>query len=191
MSSEHNSVSKNLFLSACFCWDSRLYVRWTKNLSLVEPLVMVTHTWSFYFVTSNYLDYMQYYMMLQEQCEHIVAKVQATGTWLDEDRIHVCLVAWLDYPFALRRQTFCLPFSTLSSFEAVCLELYQMLSLQIWTLTVNWYFLLMPKFRATHFLQKSTNPPSKHFGVQETCTAFCGTVDVWIALSFPTLFPEM
>ena len=24
MSHEHNSVRKNLFLSACFCWDSRL-----------------------------------------------------------------------------------------------------------------------------------------------------------------------
>ena len=26
---EHNSVRKNLFLSACFCWDSRLYLRKT------------------------------------------------------------------------------------------------------------------------------------------------------------------
>ena len=27
MSFEHNSVRKNLFLSACFCWDSRLSSR--------------------------------------------------------------------------------------------------------------------------------------------------------------------
>ena len=27
MSFEHNSVSKNLFLSACFCWNSRLSLR--------------------------------------------------------------------------------------------------------------------------------------------------------------------
>ena len=27
MSFEHNSIRKNLFLSACFCWDSRLYLR--------------------------------------------------------------------------------------------------------------------------------------------------------------------
>ena len=27
MSFEHNSVRKNLFLSACFCWDSRLPLR--------------------------------------------------------------------------------------------------------------------------------------------------------------------
>ena len=27
LSFEHNSVRKNLFLSACFCWDSRLFLR--------------------------------------------------------------------------------------------------------------------------------------------------------------------
>ena len=27
MSFEHNSVRKNLFLSACFCWDSRIFLR--------------------------------------------------------------------------------------------------------------------------------------------------------------------
>ena len=27
MSFEHNSARKNLFLSACFCWDSRLSLR--------------------------------------------------------------------------------------------------------------------------------------------------------------------
>ena len=27
LSFEHNSVRKNLFLSACFCWDSRLSLR--------------------------------------------------------------------------------------------------------------------------------------------------------------------
>ena len=27
MSIEHNSVLKKLFLSACFCWDSRLFLR--------------------------------------------------------------------------------------------------------------------------------------------------------------------
>ena len=56
------------------------YARWTKNLNFVEPLVMVSRTWSSYFVISMYLDYMQNYMMLLEQQEHIVAKVQATVT---------------------------------------------------------------------------------------------------------------
>ena len=59
---ENNSFRKNLFLSACFCWDSRFSLceidqdceyRWT--------IVMGTRTWSFYFVISKYLDYTQYY----------------------------------------------------------------------------------------------------------------------------------
>ena len=44
----------------------------------------------------------------------------------------------------------------------------------------------------THFvLQKSTNPQSKQFGVQETCRELCGTVDVWIIVSCPTTFREI
>ena len=34
------------------------------------------------------------------------------------------------------------------------------------------------------------NPQNKHFGVQETSTELCGTVDVWIIVSFPTFFLE-
>ena len=77
------------------------YVRWTKNLNLVEPLVMGTRNWNFCVVISKYLDYTQYYMVLLEQCVRIVAKVQATATWLHEDQIHVCLVSWQDYCFCL------------------------------------------------------------------------------------------
>ena len=74
-----------------------LYVRWTKNLDLVEPLVMGTHTLYFFLVISKFLDSTQYYMMLLEQCRHILAKVQVTVKWLDQDQIHVCSVKWLDY----------------------------------------------------------------------------------------------
>ena len=39
---EPNSGRKNLFLSACYCWDSNFpFVRWTKNLNLMELLVMM------------------------------------------------------------------------------------------------------------------------------------------------------
>ena len=41
---------------------------------------MGTRTWSFYFVISKYLDYTQYYMMLLEQCGHIVVKDLVTVT---------------------------------------------------------------------------------------------------------------
>ena len=57
-----------------------LYVRWTKNLKLVEPLVMGTRTWSSHFVISKSLDYTQYYMFLLQQCDNIVAEVETTVT---------------------------------------------------------------------------------------------------------------
>ena len=38
---------------------------------------------------------------------------------------------------------------------------------------------------------KSTNTESKHFRVQENFTDMCGTVDVWITVSFPTFFIQM
>ena len=56
--------------------------------------------WTLYFVTPKYSDYTQYYMMLLEQFDHIVAKDLATVIWLDEYQILACLVAWLDYSFA-------------------------------------------------------------------------------------------
>ena len=50
----------------------------------------------------------------------------------------------------------------------------------------------MAKFSDTHFvLQNGTNPQNKFFGVQETCTEMCRTVDVWITVGFPTLFAEV
>ena len=80
MAIEHNSVYRNLILRACFCCDSRFCLHeMDQKLNLMEPLVMVTRTWTFYIVISNYLDFMQNRMMLLEQCGHIVAKVQASN----------------------------------------------------------------------------------------------------------------
>ena len=45
---------------------------------------MVSPTGSQNFVTSKYLDYMQYYMMLLEQWGQLVVKDLATVTSLDE-----------------------------------------------------------------------------------------------------------
>ena len=53
-------LTEYLFLSACFCWDSRLSLRETdQNLNLVEPLVIETRTWPLHFATPKYSDYMQ------------------------------------------------------------------------------------------------------------------------------------
>ena len=68
LSFEHTSGRKNLFLSASFFWDTRLFVReMDQNIYLVEPLVLVARTWFSYFFISKILDYMKYYMMLSEK----------------------------------------------------------------------------------------------------------------------------
>ena len=99
MSFEHHSVCKNLFLNACFRWDSGLSLREMDKKFKFGALIV----WNLYFFTRKYLDCMQNYTMLLEQCGHIVAKDQATAItaiWLGEDQIHVCSVTWLDYSFA-------------------------------------------------------------------------------------------
>ena len=54
--------------------------RWTENLNFVESLVIEILIWTLHYVTRKYSDYMQYYMVLLEQCEHILAKDLATVT---------------------------------------------------------------------------------------------------------------
>ena len=51
---------------------------------------------------------------------------------------------------------------------------------------------LRAKFRVTLFvLQKSTNPQSKRFALQETYTEVCGTVKIRITMSFDTFYLEI
>ena len=60
---------------------------------------METRTWTLYFATPKYSDYMQYYTMLLEQFDYQPVKDLATATWLVEVQTVVCLVMWLDYYF--------------------------------------------------------------------------------------------
>ena len=79
ISFEHNSVRKNLFLSACCCWDSRLALHEMDRKFKFGGLIGNGNLiWTLYFVTPKYPDYTQYYMMLLEQFDHIVAKDLAT-----------------------------------------------------------------------------------------------------------------
>ena len=60
---------------------------------------METRTWTLYYATPKYSDYMQYYTMLLEQFDYKLVKDPATATWLVEVQTVVCLVTWLDYYF--------------------------------------------------------------------------------------------
>ena len=101
---EHNSARKNLFSSACFCWDSRLSLReMDQKFKFGGTIGYDDSFWSSYFVISKYSDYIQYYMMLQEQYRRIVVKGLATATWLDEDQSELSWDTWLGYSFSLRK----------------------------------------------------------------------------------------
>ena len=47
---------------------------------MVDSLILGIRTWSLLFDPLKYLDYMQDYMMLLEQSDHIVFKALATVT---------------------------------------------------------------------------------------------------------------
>ena len=93
----------------------------------------------------------------------------------------VCLVTWLDCFFTVTWNSFCLPISNLTTFEAVCLAFYWIMSLQMEPISKSWEFLRKGKFTDIHFvLQRSTHPQSKRFGVQEICMELSGSVDAWV-----------
>ena len=75
MSIEHKSDRKNLFLSACFCWDSRISLgEMGQKIKFGGTIGYGDSYLEFFFVISKYLDYTQYYLMLLEQCGHIMGK---------------------------------------------------------------------------------------------------------------------
>ena len=79
MTFEHNSVRKNLYLSACFCWDSRLSLHEMDHKFKFGGLIGYGNSY-LDSVFRHSKDYTQYYMMLLEQFDHIVAKDLATAT---------------------------------------------------------------------------------------------------------------
>ena len=57
---KHNSVRKNLFLSACFCFESGFSFREMDQKFKFGGLIdMETLAWTLYFITRNYSDCMQ------------------------------------------------------------------------------------------------------------------------------------
>ena len=79
MSFEHKSVRKNLFLSACFCWDSTLSLsEMDQNFKFGGLIGYGNSYFDSILGYSKVFDYMQYYTMLLEQFDHILAKDLAT-----------------------------------------------------------------------------------------------------------------
>ena len=80
MSFQHNSVRKNFFLSACFCWDSKISLCEIDLKFEFGGLIGYGNFCLDSVFCPNYLDYMQHSMMLLEQFDHILAKDLATAT---------------------------------------------------------------------------------------------------------------
>ena len=81
MTFKHKSVRKNLSLSACFYWNSRLSLREMDKKIPFGGLVVYANSYlDSVFRYSKVFRLHAIYTMLLEQCEHIVAKDLATAT---------------------------------------------------------------------------------------------------------------
>ena len=79
MSFKHNSVRKNLFLSACSCWDFKLSLHDMEQKFKFGGLIGFGNSYlDSVFCFPKYSVYTQFYMMLLKQFDHIVAKDLAT-----------------------------------------------------------------------------------------------------------------
>ena len=88
MSFEQNSVRKNLFLSACFCWDSGISLREMNQKFKFGGLLGygISHLDSVFRYSKVFRLHAILHELL-EQFNHIVANDLATATGLDEDHI--------------------------------------------------------------------------------------------------------
>ena len=122
MSIEHNSVRKNLFLSACFCWDSRLSLH---QMDLKIKFVgLIGHGIS-------YLDSVFRYskvFRLQAKLHDAAGAVRSHSgkrpayCYMIGRGPNSCLLGHVtELLFCLYVKFFYPPFSTLSIFEALCL----------------------------------------------------------------------
>ena len=177
----HNSSRTNL--SADFRCDARLFVRETD-----QKLKFWWNLW----LWGSYLEFFSLWKFRPHAIIHDAGAVQSpSGKSLGYRYIFgpgsdAVLLAHVIGIFS------CLPLSTLSNFEAVCLALYYTSSVQISTKLGSWEFFSQKCSGKTHLVfQKSTNPRTERFGVQKSCTEMCRTVDVWVTVSLQTNFLDL
>ena len=193
LSFEHNNVRKSLFWEHDSVGILVMSLFETDEKNKYGGTVGYGESYlEFFFVTSKYLDYMQYCMVMLEKCRHIVMEDLLFATCLQMDQIHVCLATWQDYSFAFTWNYFCLTFSSLSNLKQYVLHFIRYWASRYESFWGNWEFLFLAKIKDSNFvLHRSANPQNKRFPVQETCVELCGAADVSITLSFPTFLLEM
>ena len=147
------------------------HVRKSKNLLVVESMIVRSGTSNLFSATPILLDYIQYYLMLLEQCHAILAKQLVTATRSDVNPNRVCLLTWLDCFFVV--------FSR-SNFNSITFRGSISCIVNNNELTKKKHSkldkILSKNFRNTIFvLQKTTNPQNKQSGVQEISADVCVT----------------
>ena len=183
MSFKHNSVRKNLPLSACFCWDSRLSLR-----EMDQKFIFGGRTIGY---GDSYLEFLfrhfkvfRLHIILHDAAGTVRAQSgKGPGYFYMIGRgpkscllgpvtgLLFCLYVKLFLPSIFNSVDFW------SSMSCIVPDI----ELADKNIINGMGVFLMAKLRDTHFvLQKSTKPKNKPFGAQEACAELCGTVDVSI-----------
>ena len=101
VSFEHNSVHKNLFLSACFCWDSRLFLREMDQKYKFGGAIGYGN--SYLELLFRHFKNFRLHAILHDAAGAVRAhsgKGPGYCHMIGGRPIHVCLVTSLDYSFA-------------------------------------------------------------------------------------------
>ena len=186
--------SQNLLLSACFCWASRLSSREIhQNYKFVGTIAYGDSYLEFLF---RHFKVFRLHAILLDAGGSVKAHSGKSPDYcymIVEGRSYCSLGHLTGLLFCLHVQLF-LPciFNSIDNWSSMsCIVLDNEFAHKIVIKELGVLF-SMGMFKETHFvLQKTTNRLSKQFGEQETCTALCGTVVVWITLSFPIFFIKM
>ena len=190
---EHNSARKNLLLSACFCWSSWLSLRWMERNFNFGGTIGCTDS----YLESFFLQFKDFKLNAKP---HDAAGAAKAHSGKGPGYCYVigrgpfsCLLGHVTaLLFCLYVKLFLASIFKFvdfwSSMSCIALDIEladQNFNKELGVLTdgnVQVYQFRPPK---------SVNPQSKQFGVLESWSEFCGTLDVWITVSFPTLFLEM
>ena len=91
-------VFSKKILSAFRWWDEKFFLGEKDKELEIGGIIDYWYSYrEFVFWTLMSLDYKQNYMMLLEQCDHIVVIALPAVTCLNKDETHVCYVTWMDY----------------------------------------------------------------------------------------------
>ena len=172
LSFEHISARKNLFLSECFCWASRLSLREMDQKfryrgtigygdSYLEFLFRLFKVFRLYAILLDAAGGVRAQSGKAPGYCYMMGRIPKSSSHGHVTGLLFCLLVKLFLPSISIFVNFW------SSMSSIVLDIdlaYVIFIGKLW-------LLLIGMFSDTHCaLQKSTNPQSKQFGVQETCT---------------------